>query len=70
MSKSQINSGAKYDILVWGATGYTGTLTAEFFARDAPRDVKFAIGGRNESKLLEVKNKLLEINPSCEVGVI
>ncbi|KAJ3044912.1 hypothetical protein HDV00_000194 [Rhizophlyctis rosea] len=47
-----------YDIIVWGATGYTGGLVAEYLAKNAPQDVRLAIAGRNKSKLEDVQTKL------------
>lgn len=32
--------------------------------------VKWAIAGRNESKLLQVKQDMIAINPSCEVSAM
>jgi len=49
----------KYDIIVFGCTGFTGLLTAEYLAKTAPkRGLTFAIAGRNEEKLKEVQLKL------------
>jgi short subunit dehydrogenase-like uncharacterized protein len=38
----------KYDILVWGATGFTGQLIAEYLVKHAPKGVKLALGGRSK----------------------
>ncbi|KAJ3046758.1 hypothetical protein HK097_000533, partial [Rhizophlyctis rosea] len=50
-----------YDIIVWGATGYTGSLVVEYLAKNAPENVKIAIGGRNKSKLEELQTKMKDI---------
>lgn len=42
------------DILLFGATGYTGRLTAEALAR---RGASFAIAGRNKAKLYELADE-------------
>lgn len=56
-------SGRQYDIVLFGATGYTGKLTAEYVARTLPTDIKWAIAGRSESKLEAVVAKCKELNP-------
>lgn len=41
-----------YDIVVWGATGFTGRLVAEYLARNySDGSVRWAIAGRNQAKL-------------------
>lgn len=52
----------KYDILLLGATGYTGSLTAEYIARHLPTDLKWAIAGRSRSKLEALAKKLNAID--------
>src|SRR5689334_2392530 len=54
-----------YDIVVFGATGYTGGLTAEYLARHAPAGTRWALAGRNRGKLEAVRARLAEINPAC-----
>ncbi|HEX6851108.1 MAG TPA: saccharopine dehydrogenase NADP-binding domain-containing protein [Candidatus Polarisedimenticolaceae bacterium] len=39
------------DLVVWGATGYTGRLVAAEIARRAPAGFRWAVGGRDRSKL-------------------
>ncbi len=46
-----------HDVLVWGATGFTGRLVAEYLLARHP-DVRFALGGRNREKLEAVKREL------------
>lgn len=52
-----------YDIVVFGATGYTGGLTAEYLARNAPPNTRWALAGRNVAKLEGVRERLKAINP-------
>ncbi|HJP74990.1 MAG TPA: saccharopine dehydrogenase NADP-binding domain-containing protein [Pseudonocardiaceae bacterium] len=60
-----------YDIVVFGATGFTGGLTAEYLARNAPADLRWALAGRSEAKLAFVRDKLAAINPaSAHVGLL
>ena len=40
-----------YDVVLLGASGFTGALTAEYLARNAPADLKWAVAGRNQKKL-------------------
>lgn len=54
-----------YDIVVFGATGYTGGLTAEYLARHAPAGTRWALAGRNRDKLEAVRARLAKINPAC-----
>lgn len=54
-----------YDFVLFGATGYTGGLTAEYLARHAPRGARWALAGRNRDKLDAVRAQLARINPAC-----
>ena len=53
-----------HDIVVLGATGFTGALTAEYLARNAPSDCRWAIAGRSEVKLAAVRERLAAIDPA------
>ncbi|KAJ5155790.1 Saccharopine dehydrogenase-domain-containing protein [Penicillium capsulatum] len=44
----------EYDLILLGATGYTGKLTAQYIFKSLPLDLKWAIAGRNKPKLQEV----------------
>jgi short subunit dehydrogenase-like uncharacterized protein len=46
------------DVVVFGATGFVGKLTAEYLAQHAPDGVRIAIAGRSEEKLARVKSEL------------
>ena len=48
----------KYDVVVFGATGFTGQFVAEELNRLAMdgRTLKWAVAGRNQSKLREILN--------------
>lgn len=55
-----------YDVVIYGATGFTGGLVAEYFARNVSADLTpWAIAGRNREKLLRVRERLAQIQPSC-----
>ncbi|HEY0774862.1 MAG TPA: saccharopine dehydrogenase NADP-binding domain-containing protein, partial [Nocardioidaceae bacterium] len=53
-----------YDIVLFGATGFTGGLTAEYLARHAPEGCRWALAGRNAAKLEAVRARLTELDPS------
>lgn len=48
----------RYDIILYGATGFTGRRAVAYFQEFAPISVRWAIAGRNEEKLLELKEEL------------
>ena len=47
----------EFDIVVYGATGFTGALVAEYL-HEAHGDTKWAIAGRSQNKLDAVKQRL------------
>ena len=53
-----------YDIVVFGATGFTGGLTAEYLARHAPDGCRWALAGRSQAKLEAVRERLVRIDPA------
>jgi short subunit dehydrogenase-like uncharacterized protein len=53
-----------YDLVVFGATGFAGRLTAQYLAQAAPPGCRWAIAGRNENKLAEVRDDLAVIDPA------
>src|SRR5687768_4520794 len=48
-------SDRELDIVVYGATGFVGKLTAEYLAEHAPDTVRIGLGGRSEGKLEDVR---------------
>ena len=46
-----------HDIVVFGATGFVGELTAAYLAAAAPDGTRIALGGRTQSKLERVRAK-------------
>jgi short subunit dehydrogenase-like uncharacterized protein len=50
----------QYDVVVLGATGFTGELTAEYLAQNASDSTRWALAGRNRGKLEEVRRRLGE----------
>jgi short subunit dehydrogenase-like uncharacterized protein len=53
-----------HDIVIFGATGFTGALTAEYLARNAPEGCRWALAGRNRAKLEAVRDRLAGIDPA------
>ena len=53
----------QYDIVLFGATGFTGGLTAEYLAHHAPDTLRWAIAGRSLAKLEAVRERLAKIDP-------
>ncbi len=46
------------DITLFGATGFTGGLTADYLAVHLPADASWAIAGRSRTKLVAVANRI------------
>jgi short subunit dehydrogenase-like uncharacterized protein len=63
-SKKQDQTPRNHDVVVFGATGFTGRLTAEYLARNAPAGCRWALAGRNSGKLEEVRAHLAKIDPA------
>ncbi|MFN4113313.1 MAG: saccharopine dehydrogenase family protein [Sphingomonadaceae bacterium] len=60
----------EFDIIVYGATGYTGRLVAEHFVREyagKPGAPKWAMAGRSLTKLQEVRD---EIGAPAEIPLV
>lgn len=46
----------EFDILVYGATGFTGRLVAEYITQNYGSDLSWGMAGRSQSKLEEVRD--------------
>lgn len=53
----------EYELILLGATGYTGKLVAEWVSTHLPQDLKWAIAGRNAKKLQDVVDELKKMSP-------
>ncbi|KAF2277981.1 uncharacterized protein EI97DRAFT_432072 [Westerdykella ornata] len=53
----------QYELVLLGATGYTGKLTAEWISGHLPTDLRWAIAGRDSKKLQAVVDDLAKQNP-------
>ncbi|TLS47923.1 saccharopine dehydrogenase [Streptomyces montanus] len=54
-----------YDIVLFGATGFVGALTAEYLAAHAPEGLRWAIAARDAAKLERLRDRLTSIDPAC-----
>ena len=53
---------AQYDIVLFGATGFTGGLTAQYLASHMPERASWALAGRDLTKLTAVRDHLTATN--------
>lgn len=60
MPRSSRSADRPYDIALFGASGFTGALTAEYLAAHAPEGTRWALAGRNRGKLEAVRDRLGE----------
>lgn len=61
----------EFDVIVWGATGFTGTLVAEYLLRQygVDADLRWAIAGRSNEKLESLRDSLGEKAADLETMV-
>ncbi len=60
MSRSQ----RTFHLTLLGATGFAGKLTAQYLARNAPPGFRWALAGRNQSALEDVRRELAALEPA------
>jgi len=53
-----------FDVVVWGATGFTGALVARHLAKNAPDSLRIAVGGRSDAKLCSLVGSMVESGDS------
>ncbi|WP_097869913.1 saccharopine dehydrogenase family protein [Streptomyces sp. rh34] len=53
------------DVVLFSATGFVGTLTAEYLAAHAPAGLRWALAGRSRTKLEALRERLTVIAPGC-----
>jgi short subunit dehydrogenase-like uncharacterized protein len=61
-----VEAGRRFDLALFGATGFTGGLTARYLAANAPAGTRWAIAGRNRAKLEAVAAELAAIDSAAE----
>src|SRR3954447_17369282 len=52
------DSDRELDLVLFGATGFTGRLTADYLARHAPPGLRWGLAGRNRPRLEGVRDHL------------
>lgn len=65
-----MEAGRQFDLVLFGGTGFTGGLTAIYLAAHAPREMRWALVGRNRSKLDAVAGQLAAEAPDAPVPEI
>lgn len=55
-----------FDVVLLGATGFTGALTAQYLTAHLPPGARLALAGRNHAKLESVRDRLLRINQQLD----
>lgn len=64
--KGRAESGARtYDVVLFGATGFVGELTAAYLAEHAPAECRWALAGRNTAGLTALRERLTARWPHC-----
>lgn len=65
------NQDRRYDVVVFGATGFTGTLVAEYLLRQygASGDLRWALAGRSQAKLESVRKGLGEAAAPIDIVI-
>ncbi|MFJ9055235.1 saccharopine dehydrogenase NADP-binding domain-containing protein [Streptomyces sp. NBC_00111] len=61
----QNGSERPYDVVLFGATGFVGALTAEYLAAHAPEGCRWALAGRSRGKLEQLRERLAARHPHC-----
>ncbi|MFF8411365.1 saccharopine dehydrogenase family protein [Streptomyces omiyaensis] len=58
------DAGARpYDVVLYGATGFVGELTAEYLAAHAPAGLSWALAGRSAARLAALRDRLAADRP-------
>ncbi len=57
-------SGRELDVVLFGATGFTGALTADYLARNVPEGCRWALAGRSRARLEAVRDRLAAVDAS------
>ncbi|MFD3521564.1 saccharopine dehydrogenase family protein [Streptomyces sp. NPDC058653] len=54
-----------YHVVLFGATGFVGALTAEYLALTAPKECRWAMAGRDRDRLEKLRDRLAGLAPHC-----
>ncbi|WP_346768357.1 saccharopine dehydrogenase NADP-binding domain-containing protein [Streptomyces sp. R301] len=63
MESGRSGVGRPYDVVLYGATGFVGELTAEYLAEHAPAGCRWALAGRSPAKLAALRDRLAAGRP-------
>src|SRR5262245_55757186 len=64
-------SDRSYDVVLLGATGFTGALTAGELAARGPKELRWALAGRNAAKLGRTAERVAVNHPGAPVpGIV
>ncbi|MBD3580814.1 saccharopine dehydrogenase NADP-binding domain-containing protein [Streptomyces sp. KD18] len=58
-------AGRPHDVVLFGATGFVGALTAEYLAANAPADCRWALAARDLGKLERLRDRLAALHPAA-----
>ncbi|MFI9235323.1 saccharopine dehydrogenase family protein [Streptomyces sp. NPDC053079] len=58
-----------YDVVIFGATGFVGELTAEYLLAHAPQGCRWALAGRSREKLERLRERLAALDPARAAGL-
>jgi short subunit dehydrogenase-like uncharacterized protein len=64
MPTDKLPASRDLDVVLLGATGFTGALTADYLAEHAPAGLRWALAGRNRSKLEAVRDRIAKLDPT------
>ncbi|WP_149185090.1 saccharopine dehydrogenase NADP-binding domain-containing protein [Streptomyces sp. TRM49041] len=54
-----------FDVVLFGATGFVGEITARYLAAHAPAGCRWAIAGRSRERLERLRERLAAEHPAC-----
>lgn len=52
----------EFDLILFGATGFTGNLAARYLAKAAPKQARIALAGRNRERLFAIRDELKKLS--------
>ena len=64
MKTNNLDNNIKYDVIIYGASSFTGKLITEYFYNNYPNSENFswAIAGRNPEKLKKILSQIIDNN--------
>jgi short subunit dehydrogenase-like uncharacterized protein len=67
VNRAASRNSRRFDVVLWGATGFTGRLVAEYLARrhGVGKKLAWALGGRSREKLEKVRAELEAVDPGA-----